>query len=232
LRSARSISGDERRAAPRISAASVETGMTRHWREPRRRQPLRAPLAATAGGVDEFLVALLGRLTTCEKAPVAPTPSCGTLEHGCLRDPADWQRMRPLVRRIILGTVLALGIAGCGSQTPNVTVTGTTSTVSKPQHRNSAVRTATLKRRSLCPAGEFAPYGPKGGCWATAHPTQVDSPVSCPRGEASIDGGCAPACMATASCAGEKPMVPVSGRQRGGRAPRRAQHLLAESRRL
>jgi hypothetical protein len=95
----------------------------------------------------------------------------------------------------IATTVLFL--AGCGGAR-TVTVTTpmapfTSAVSSGSQRPPTHVRTATQRppRSSRCPAGEFDPYGPQGGCFDTAHPGRTSNPVSCPVGKKPSDGGCA-----------------------------------------
>lgn len=54
----------------------------------------------------------------------------------------------------------------------------------------TSTATSTTTAASPCPAGEYDPHGPQGGCFTTPHPGQETNPVSCPSGEEPADGGC------------------------------------------
>ena len=105
----------------------------------------------------------------------------------------------------VTAVALVAVTAGCGSQNHTRTVTVTTSTTATASQTSVATQkpvepstngsisqsSATSMTSSACPAGEFDPYGPQGGCYTTPDPSRTTNPVSCPAGKEASDGGCA-----------------------------------------
>ncbi len=99
------------------------------------------------------------------------------------------------LKGVLIATTAVL-LAGCGAAAQTVTVTTSTAastTSSTSQRRATHTQTAARRppRSSPCPATEFDPYGPQGGCYTTPDPSRTTNPVSCPAGKEPSDGGCA-----------------------------------------
>jgi len=93
----------------------------------------------------------------------------------------------PVRRNVIapFAVVVALGATGCGGQSGETTVTVTAPSVARATVHRNASHAAEPKGRP-CPAGEFAPYGPRGGCYNDPSPNYRNEPRVVPERGAAV----------------------------------------------